>query len=269
MFFRNVKSALCKPVRICSAETPFPFPSTKGALPHLGEKWRARGGSTHCFAGVQCQSRPRWKKGCKTLSKSKELTSQLKLQLGSQCLKPKVFFPERLSANGVKQARVGHGCCCGSQSVGSGAADVGQSWLPLLGTVRLCSRCVPWYSFCAVPEPPSWSAGYSISYLTSPKSCYFCLPSVLTVYIFSLGLKTYLISGQKVKEPHCSCSQALLPSLEAGDGARMQAAPSAENAADSTKALKHVEKPKVSACFRELRLRPERAVDGETSPVCF
>uniref|UniRef100_A0A8V0YWQ5 Adenylate cyclase type 9 n=1 Tax=Gallus gallus TaxID=9031 RepID=A0A8V0YWQ5_CHICK len=58
------------------------------------------------------------------------------------------------------------------------------------------------------------------------------------------GLKTYLISGQKVKEPHCSCSQALLPSLEAGDGARMQAAPSAENAADSTKALKHVEKPK-------------------------
>uniref|UniRef100_A0A8C3L3C3 Adenylate cyclase type 9 n=1 Tax=Chrysolophus pictus TaxID=9089 RepID=A0A8C3L3C3_CHRPC len=58
------------------------------------------------------------------------------------------------------------------------------------------------------------------------------------------GLKTYLISGQKVKEPHCSCSQALLPSLEAGDGARMQAAPSAENAADSTKALKHMEKPK-------------------------
>lgn len=58
------------------------------------------------------------------------------------------------------------------------------------------------------------------------------------------GLKTYLISGQKVKEPHCSCSQALLPSLEAGDGARMQAAPSAENTADSTKALKHVEKPK-------------------------
>lgn len=59
-------------------------------------------------------------------------------------------------------------------------------------------------------------------------------------------MKTYLISGQKVKEPHCSCSQALLPSLEAGDGARMQAAPSAENAADSTKALKHMEKPKVS-----------------------
>ncbi|XP_021267180.1 adenylate cyclase type 9 isoform X1 [Numida meleagris] len=58
------------------------------------------------------------------------------------------------------------------------------------------------------------------------------------------GLKTYLISGQKVKEPHCSCSQALLPSLEAGDGARMQAAPSAENTADSTKAPKHMEKPK-------------------------
>lgn len=147
-----------------------------------------------------------------------------------------------------------------------------RCWAILVATALHSVSVFPvcsWYSFCAVPKAPSCSAGYSISYLTSPKSCYFCLPSVLTVYIFSLGLKTYLISGQKVKEPHCSCSQALLPSLEAGDGARMQAAPSAENTADSTKALKHVEKPKVSACFRELRLRPERGVDGETSPVCF
>ncbi|XP_076206705.1 adenylate cyclase type 9 isoform X2 [Aptenodytes patagonicus] len=58
------------------------------------------------------------------------------------------------------------------------------------------------------------------------------------------GLKTYLISGQKVKEPHCSCSQALLPGLESGDGARIQGASSAENASDLTKTLKHVEKPK-------------------------
>uniref|UniRef100_A0A8C3RJ49 Adenylate cyclase type 9 n=1 Tax=Chelydra serpentina TaxID=8475 RepID=A0A8C3RJ49_CHESE len=36
------------------------------------------------------------------------------------------------------------------------------------------------------------------------------------------GLKTYLISGQKVKESHCSCSQALVPSLEAGDGTKIQ-----------------------------------------------
>ncbi|XP_075292294.1 adenylate cyclase type 9 isoform X2 [Opisthocomus hoazin] len=58
------------------------------------------------------------------------------------------------------------------------------------------------------------------------------------------GLKTYLISGQKVKEPHCSCSQALLPGLESGDGARIQGALSAENTGDSTKTVKHVEKPK-------------------------
>ncbi|KFQ93244.1 Adenylate cyclase type 9, partial [Nipponia nippon] len=58
------------------------------------------------------------------------------------------------------------------------------------------------------------------------------------------GLKTYLISGQKVKEPHCSCSQALLPGLEAGDGGRVQGASSAENAGDLTKTLKPAEKPK-------------------------
>ncbi|XP_054247162.1 adenylate cyclase type 9 [Indicator indicator] len=58
------------------------------------------------------------------------------------------------------------------------------------------------------------------------------------------GLKTYLISGQKVKEPHCSCSQALLPGLESGGGARTQGALSAEKASESTKALKHTDKPK-------------------------
>ncbi|NXH14522.1 ADCY9 cyclase, partial [Bucco capensis] len=58
------------------------------------------------------------------------------------------------------------------------------------------------------------------------------------------GLKTYLISGQKVKEPHCSCSQALLPGLESGDGGRTQVASSAENTSDLVKTLKHTEKPK-------------------------
>ncbi|XP_061847795.1 adenylate cyclase type 9 isoform X2 [Colius striatus] len=58
------------------------------------------------------------------------------------------------------------------------------------------------------------------------------------------GLKTYLISGQKVKEPHCSCAQTLLPGLEAGDGARTQGTSSAENTGDLTKSLKHTEKPK-------------------------
>ncbi|XP_071427756.1 adenylate cyclase type 9 isoform X2 [Pithys albifrons albifrons] len=58
------------------------------------------------------------------------------------------------------------------------------------------------------------------------------------------GLKTYLISGQKVKEPQCSCSQALLPGLEATDGARTAGASSAESARDTGKAPKQGEKPK-------------------------
>ncbi|XP_009672956.2 adenylate cyclase type 9 isoform X2 [Struthio camelus] len=58
------------------------------------------------------------------------------------------------------------------------------------------------------------------------------------------GLKTYLISGQKVKDPHCSCSPALLPGLESGDAAKIQGASSAENIGDLTKTLKHAEKPK-------------------------
>ncbi|XP_066054563.1 adenylate cyclase type 9 isoform X2 [Chamaea fasciata] len=58
------------------------------------------------------------------------------------------------------------------------------------------------------------------------------------------GLKTYLISGQKVKEPHCSCSQALLPGLESTDGARTPGASSAENSSDPSKTTKQVEKPK-------------------------
>ncbi|XP_053899019.1 adenylate cyclase type 9 isoform X2 [Malaclemys terrapin pileata] len=58
------------------------------------------------------------------------------------------------------------------------------------------------------------------------------------------GLKTYLISGQKVKESHCSCSQTLVTDLEAGDGANIQGASSAENIGDLAKTLKHSEKPK-------------------------
>ncbi|CAM4524588.1 adenylate cyclase type 9 isoform X1 [Lepidochelys kempii] len=58
------------------------------------------------------------------------------------------------------------------------------------------------------------------------------------------GLKTYLISGQKVKESHCSCSQTLVPGLEAGDGTKIQGASSAENIGDLAKTLKHSEKPK-------------------------
>lgn len=87
-------------------------------------------------------------------------------------------------------------------------------------------------------------------------------------FLFSVGLKTYLISGQKVKEPHCSCSQTLLPGLESGDGARIQGASSAENASDLTKTLKHAEKPKVSSCFKAKQHRSQtvqlrdRCMDG-------
>lgn len=65
-------------------------------------------------------------------------------------------------------------------------------------------------------------------------------------FLFPVGLKTYLISGQKVKEPHCSCSQALLPGLESTDGARTPGTSSGENSSDPTKTTKQVEKPKVS-----------------------
>ncbi|KAL2298771.1 hypothetical protein Nmel_014368, partial [Mimus melanotis] len=64
------------------------------------------------------------------------------------------------------------------------------------------------------------------------------------------GLKTYLISGQKVKEPQCSCSQALLPGLEPADGARTPGTSSAENSSDLTKAAKQVEKPKSFVSFQ-------------------
>lgn len=101
----------------------------------------------------------------------------------------------------------------------------------------------------------------------------FC-SSDCSFFFIPVGLKTYLISGQKVKEPHCSCSQALLPGLESGDGSRIQGASSAENTSDLTKTLKHVEKPKVSSCFKVKQHRSqtvqtrERCVVGETLRVC-
>ncbi|XP_042293267.1 adenylate cyclase type 9 isoform X1 [Sceloporus undulatus] len=58
------------------------------------------------------------------------------------------------------------------------------------------------------------------------------------------GLKTYLISGLKVKEPQCSCSQALLPGLEAGDRTKMPGASSVENVGDSGKGFRQPEKNK-------------------------
>ncbi|XP_048349809.1 adenylate cyclase type 9 isoform X2 [Sphaerodactylus townsendi] len=58
------------------------------------------------------------------------------------------------------------------------------------------------------------------------------------------GLKTYLISGLKVKDPICSCSQTLLPGLEAGDRSKLQGASSVENAGDLAKVFRQPEKNK-------------------------
>uniref|UniRef100_A0A8C6X9D6 adenylate cyclase n=1 Tax=Naja naja TaxID=35670 RepID=A0A8C6X9D6_NAJNA len=59
------------------------------------------------------------------------------------------------------------------------------------------------------------------------------------------GLKTYLISGLKKKEIHCSCSEMLLlPALEAGDGSKSQGA-SSENVDDLAKTFKYFEKNKI------------------------
>ncbi|XP_053220053.1 adenylate cyclase type 9 [Podarcis raffonei] len=58
------------------------------------------------------------------------------------------------------------------------------------------------------------------------------------------GLKTYLISGLKVKEPPCSCSQMLLPGLEAGDRSKLQGTSSAENVGNLAKGFRQLEKNK-------------------------
>uniref|UniRef100_A0A8C5WUS8 adenylate cyclase n=1 Tax=Laticauda laticaudata TaxID=8630 RepID=A0A8C5WUS8_LATLA len=59
------------------------------------------------------------------------------------------------------------------------------------------------------------------------------------------GLKTYLISGLKKKEIHCSCSEMLLlPALEAGDGSKSQGT-SSENVDDLAKTFKYFEKNKI------------------------
>ncbi|XP_061455584.1 adenylate cyclase type 9 isoform X2 [Rhineura floridana] len=58
------------------------------------------------------------------------------------------------------------------------------------------------------------------------------------------GLKTYLIPGLKVKEPHCSCSQMLLAGLEAGDRSKLQGTSSAENVGNLAKGFRQLEKNK-------------------------
>ncbi|XP_038618937.1 adenylate cyclase type 9 isoform X2 [Tachyglossus aculeatus] len=64
------------------------------------------------------------------------------------------------------------------------------------------------------------------------------------------GLKTYLISGQKVKEPQCSCSETVVAGFEAGGGSRLSSGPtvqgpaSLESTDDLTQTTKALEKSK-------------------------
>ncbi|XP_062999214.1 adenylate cyclase type 9 [Elgaria multicarinata webbii] len=77
------------------------------------------------------------------------------------------------------------------------------------------------------------------------------------------GLKTYLISGLKVKEAHCSCSQT----LEAGDRSKLQGASSAaENVGDSAKGFKQPEKNKTCPSCN-IRFAPSCAVSIEEGAV--
>ncbi|KAJ8786594.1 hypothetical protein J1605_006083, partial [Eschrichtius robustus] len=45
------------------------------------------------------------------------------------------------------------------------------------------------------------------------------------------GLKTYLIAGQRAKESHCSCSEALLSGFEVIDGSRVSSGPRGQGTA--------------------------------------
>ncbi|XP_071461743.1 adenylate cyclase type 9 isoform X2 [Marmota flaviventris] len=47
------------------------------------------------------------------------------------------------------------------------------------------------------------------------------------------GLKTYLISGQRAKESHCSCAEALLSGFEVLDGSRVSSGPRGQGTASS------------------------------------
>lgn len=145
-------------------------------------------------------------------------------------------------------------------------------WVTLFATTLHRTYSYSWSFFPATvflcAEFPSLGSALVIAVSEKPKGVFslsFC--SSDCSFLFPVGLKTYLISGQKVKEPHCSCSQALLPGLESSDGARTPGTSSAENSSDPAKASKQVEKPKVS-CPLKAQQHRSQATDGETSRVC-
>lgn len=143
-----------------------------------------------------------------------------------------------MSENGIKRVHVAvcwsHLLCLEQQIRGTHFAQNKFEFL-----VVFPSHCL----FCAV----FLSLSSALVVTKKPKGV-FSLPLCSSdwSFLFAVGLKTYLISGQKVKEPQCSCSQALLPGLESADGARTPGTSAADSASDPSKANKQGEKPKVS-----------------------
>ncbi|XP_015265374.1 PREDICTED: adenylate cyclase type 9 [Gekko japonicus] len=80
------------------------------------------------------------------------------------------------------------------------------------------------------------------------------------------GMKTFLISGLKAKDPLCSCSQTLFPGLEAGDRSKLQGASSVENIGDLAKGCRPPKKNK--ACpLCNVTLAPTCAASIEEAAV--
>uniref|UniRef100_A0A8D2JGS2 Adenylate cyclase type 9 n=2 Tax=Varanus komodoensis TaxID=61221 RepID=A0A8D2JGS2_VARKO len=80
------------------------------------------------------------------------------------------------------------------------------------------------------------------------------------------GLKTYLISGLKVKESQCSCSRTLLPGLEAGGRNKLQSTSSGENFGDSVKGVRPSEKNKMCPSCN-IALAPPCSVSADEAAI--
>lgn len=74
-------------------------------------------------------------------------------------------------------------------------------------------------------------------------------------------MKTYLIAGQRAKESHCSCSEALLSGFEVIDGSRVSSGPRGQGTAspgsvsDLAQTVKTFDNLKVSFFFFFLLLK--------------
>nr|XP_005990723.1 PREDICTED: adenylate cyclase type 9 isoform X1 [Latimeria chalumnae] len=87
------------------------------------------------------------------------------------------------------------------------------------------------------------------------------------------GLKTYLISGRKVEESHCSCSRTILPVPEGGDtsslssGSKPQGGLTPENTGDFTQTNSQAEKAKAMCPSCNVTLTPSCDVSTEEGAV--